>query len=283
MIFTEREGRLRIVHARPAEGRTEVNRPAQALGEAGRRPDGRRWLHPDYASNGWIYLGFSEPAALRAPPTTALIRGRMKAGALGRPAERCSVPPAGALLGRQHPLRPAVPVRSARAPVLLASATAAPGRRARPDQPRRQDRPRHGRRLASPTDNPFVGHARRRGHDPELRHRNPQGLAWHPGDRRAVGHRARPARRRRAERDREGQELRLAGRTYGINYDGTPMSDQTEARAWTARRSTGRRRSPSAASASTRATSSRAGRTTCSLTGLAGQQLRRLIVSGRTV
>ena len=61
-----------------------------------------------------------------------------------------------------------------------------------------------------PNDNPFVGRA---GALPEIwsyGHRNPQGLALERGHEHALGDGARPARRRRAQRHREGQELRLA-------------------------------------------------------------------------
>ncbi len=64
---------------------------------------------------------------------------------------------------------------------------------------------------SAPSDNPFVG---RDGAKPEIwsyGHRNEQGLAINPGERRALGNRARPARRRRGQRHRQGQELRLAG------------------------------------------------------------------------
>ena len=80
-----------------------------------------------------------------------------------------------------------------------------------------------------PPDNPFVGDP---GIDPEIfstGHRNPQGLAVDPDDGRDLRNRARAARRRRAESDSPGPQLRLAAITYGKNYDDT--SSRTNARA----------------------------------------------------
>ena len=50
-----------------------------------------------------------------------------------------------------------------------------------------------------------------------------------PGDRRVVVDRARPARGRRAQRDRKGRNYGWPTVTYGINYDGTPITDKTTA------------------------------------------------------
>jgi hypothetical protein len=62
-----------------------------------------------------------------------------------------------------------------------------------------------------PAGNPFAGRADAKPEIWSYGHRNPQSLAIHPDLRRALGNRARPARRRRGQFDRQGQELRLAG------------------------------------------------------------------------
>ena len=62
-----------------------------------------------------------------------------------------------------------------------------------------------------PPDNPFVGRARRKAGNLELRPPQFAGPGAASRDRQAVGARARAARRRRDQHHREGQELRLAG------------------------------------------------------------------------
>lgn len=83
-LVTERPGRLRIIGTdgtldpRPVEGTPEVVHHGQGgLMEVA--------VHPDYASNGWIYLGFSDGSweegddGKKRPQTiTAYVRGRIK-------------------------------------------------------------------------------------------------------------------------------------------------------------------------------------------------------------
>ena len=79
-----------------------------------------------------------------------------------------------------------------------------------------------------PEDNPFVD---RQGAIPSIwsyGHRNPQGLARHPADRRSLRRRARPPGRRRAQPGpAAGRNYGWPVITYGMNYDGTPITDLT--------------------------------------------------------
>ena len=89
----------------------------------------------------------------------------------------------------------------------------------RQEQDRAQNTMLHGGKVlrlnedgTAPPDNPFVGKA---GYLPEIYsvgHRSPQGLGRASRDRRALGERARPARRRRDQHRARRQELRLAAR-----------------------------------------------------------------------
>ena len=128
---------------------------------------------------------------------------------------------------------------------------------------------------------PLRGARGRAGHDLELRQPQPAGARVPPGDGRALGVRARPARRRRAQPDR-ARAATTAGRSSPTASTTTARRSATRPsrKAWRARSSSGRRRSPCAGSRSTPATASRAGRTTSSLGGLVGQQLRRLVIEG---
>ena len=93
-------------------------------------------------------------------------------------------------------------------------------------------------------------------------HRSPHALR--PGVRArrpAVGTRARPARRRRAEPDRARQELRLAARLVRASTTTACRSRvRTRGPIWPSRSSTGRRSSRRATSCSTTARCSRSGR-----------------------
>jgi glucose/arabinose dehydrogenase len=80
-LVTERPGRLRILEA---DGRLLPNAvtgtpKVQAHGQGGMMEVA---LHPDYAKNGWIYLGFSDgwmPEGEKRPKClTAIVRGRLK-------------------------------------------------------------------------------------------------------------------------------------------------------------------------------------------------------------
>ena len=83
-----------------------------------------------------------------------------------------------------------------------------------------------------PADNPFVGD-----HDgalPEIwsyGHRNPQGLDMDPVNGPVVGVGTRPARRRRDQPcQRRGENYGWPVITYGMNYNGTPITDETSPR-----------------------------------------------------
>ena len=111
----------------------------------------------------------------------------------------------------EHELRRPHRVRSRRLPLSHRRRAPGAGPRAEPEE--------HGGKVlrlrddgTAPPDNPFAG---KPGYLPEiytLGHRSPQGLALNPDDRRAVGERARPARRRRAQHPEAGRAT-TAGRS----------------------------------------------------------------------
>ncbi|AOS43849.1 Soluble aldose sugar dehydrogenase YliI precursor [Lacunisphaera limnophila] len=82
VLVTEKTGRLRVI-----EGGRLL--PQAIKGTPAVRDDGQGGLlevavHPDYATNGWIYLAYSDPAknaAGKEVSLTMLVRGRIKAGA----------------------------------------------------------------------------------------------------------------------------------------------------------------------------------------------------------
>jgi aldose sugar dehydrogenase len=223
LIVTERPGRLRILT------------PGQPLG-APIRDVPRVWvqqdgglldvaLHPDYVRNGWIYLGYSVEGAQERSMTT-IVRGRVRAGAWVDQ-QFIYEPPADVYrIGNDHY---GTRLLFDRAGHLFYSI----GDRGVPDDAQSLSLPagkvhRVMEDGSVPKDNPFVGHA---GADPTIwsfGNRNPQGLAFHP---------VRGELWESEHGPRGGDELNLIepGRnygwpvvTYGINYDGTPISDHTE-------------------------------------------------------
>lgn len=75
IILTERAGALRF-----AEG-GRLSEPVVGTPQVWARQDGGLFalaLHPDYATNGWIYLSFAEPGTEIASSMTKLIRGRVR-------------------------------------------------------------------------------------------------------------------------------------------------------------------------------------------------------------
>jgi glucose/arabinose dehydrogenase len=79
LLVSERAGRLRIVKDGVAQP------PLTGLPAIWVRQDGGLMdvaLHPDYAKNGWVYVAFSEPGGSAAgASTTRIIRGKIKDGA----------------------------------------------------------------------------------------------------------------------------------------------------------------------------------------------------------
>ncbi len=181
MLVTERPGRLRVVRdgmlmTDPISGVPEV----RAQGQGGLLDV---TLHPDFESNRLIYLSFSKPNEDGSESTTAVVRGRLEAGALhdveeifeasmwsrsrGHYGSRFAWRDDGTLfvsLGdRQQPPRDDLAAHGA------------------------QDRSTHTGTIIRinddgtvPSDNPFVG---QEGVEPEIwswGHRSPQGLLVHP-------------------------------------------------------------------------------------------------------
>jgi glucose/arabinose dehydrogenase len=230
-LVTEKCGRLRIIGAdgtlEPAavEGTPEVIE----FGQGGLLEVA---LHPDYARNGWIYLGFADGTRTKQPNgkdavlcITAVVRGRIKDH------RWCD---------QEWIYRPAPEFRSASGAHFGTRFVFDKGFiwfviGERGGKMEAQDLARPNGKIFRlhddgrvPADNPFV-------HTPgaipgiwSYGHRNPQGLAMDPRDGAIYSTEHGP---------RGGDELNLIlpGRnygwpviTYGMNYDGTPMVAITE-------------------------------------------------------
>ena len=225
-LVTERPGPLRIIrrdgtlHPEPVRGTP----PVIHRGQGGMMEVA---LHPEYAQNGWIYLGFS--AAPQSGPMgnrcmTAVIRGRIRDHAwvdqewIFRSDDRF-LTDAGVHFGTRFVFADGC--------ILFVVGERGGWHEA-------QDLARPNGKIfrlrddgAAPDDNPFVGGANAMSGIWSYGHRNPQGLALDPrqGDLYSTEH-----------GPRGGDELNLIRRgrnygwpviTHGMNYNGKPITDKT--------------------------------------------------------
>jgi aldose sugar dehydrogenase len=223
MLVTEKAGALRIVEQgkllpEPIKGLPAV----WAKGQGGLLDVG---VPPDYARSGWIYLSYSDPLN-DTTAMTAVIRGKLRDGALVEQQTLFKAPSelyvsdSNVHFGTRF-------VFDGRGHVFFSI-----GERGRGVQAQDLSRPngkihRINEDGSVPKDNPFVA---RKDAMPTIwtyGNRNPQGLAMRPGsnDLWEVEH-----------GPRGGDELNLltAGAnygwpviTYGMNYDGSPMAEAT--------------------------------------------------------
>jgi glucose/arabinose dehydrogenase len=223
IIVTERPGRLRILTpgqplAEPIRGvpRVWVQQDGGLLDVA---------LDPDYAKNGWIYLGYSVQGDGRVSMTT-IVRGRVRDSAWVDQ-EFVYKPPADVyrkgndhygtriVFDREGHLFYSIGDRGVQDEAQSLSLPAGKIHRVMPDG-------------GVPKDNPFVGKA---GADATIwsyGNRNPQGLAFHPvtGELWASEHGPRGG--DELNWIQPGHNYGWPVATHGINYDGTPVSDKTE-------------------------------------------------------
>lgn len=81
MLFTEKSGQLRVIERGVL--RPEPIRGTPAVRDAGQGGLLEVAVHPRYAENGWIYLAYSDPAMRHGEPVslTTLARGKIRDGA----------------------------------------------------------------------------------------------------------------------------------------------------------------------------------------------------------
>jgi glucose/arabinose dehydrogenase len=222
MLVSERPGRLRVV---PPGG--PIGAPVVGLPRVWEVQDGGLFdvaLHPDYARNGWIYLAYSEPGP-RESSMTAVVRGRIRDSAwvdqqfLFEPRPEAFGPK-----NEHYGLRFVFDRRGH----LFYSI----GDRGEPADAQRLTSPagKIHRVLddgSVPNDNPYVGRADALPTIWSHGHRNPQGLALDPvtGELWASEHGPRGG----DELNRIGPGLNYGWPlvTFGINYDGTSISELT--------------------------------------------------------
>jgi glucose/arabinose dehydrogenase len=225
MLITEKGGTLRVADAKGTLAPEPIqNVPAVwAKGQGGLLDVA---VHPDHAKNGWIYISYSDPGESDSA-MTAVIRAKLQGHALTDVQQLFKAPAATYRTGNVH--FGSRFVFDGKGHVFFSI-----GERGR--GPDAQDLARPNGKVhrinedgSIPSDNPFVNQADAITSIWSYGHRNPQGLAQHPvtGALYAIEH-----------GPRGGDELNLVEKgknygwpviTYGMNYDGTPMTDKTAA------------------------------------------------------
>jgi glucose/arabinose dehydrogenase len=222
MLVTEKVGQLRVLQngtlSEPITGVPEVWSKGQG-GLLDVAP------HPDYASNGWIYLSFSDPGEGDSA-MTKVVRGKLRDGAFVDQQVLFEAPAATYRTGNVH--------FGSRFVFDNGYLFFSIGERGQMQDAQDLSRP-NGKvhRIHDdgrvPTDNPFVGRDNALPTIWSYGHRNPQGLAKHPVTGALYDAEHGP---------RGGDELNLVEKgknygwpviTYGMNYNGTPMTDKTAA------------------------------------------------------
>ena len=163
-------------------------------------------VHPDYATNGSIYLSYRDPATRRVGDDRD--RPRQAQGRRVRRQQTIYKAPPNSIGPAGITSAPASSSTTATCSSRSANAASRTTRRTLSRPNGKVHRVYDDGRV--PEDNPFVGKAGALATIWSYGHRNPQGLAHGSGHRPALRRRARPARRRRAEPRAEGPQLRLA-------------------------------------------------------------------------
>jgi len=226
MLITERGGSLRLLQA---NGRLHPD-PITGVPKVATKGQGGLLdvaLHPDFATNGWIYLSYSSPAARGEPgngANTALMRARIKDHKLTDHQLLFKALP-NYRAGRHYGSRITFDDKNH---VYLSV-----GDRGGRDEVQSLTNYR-GKifRLHDdgkiPTNNPFVNTV---GAAPETwswGHRNPQGMETHPVTGDIWAHEHGPKGGDELNRIIAGQNYGWPTLTYGVNYSGTTITNETQ-------------------------------------------------------
>lgn len=221
MLITEKSGE--IIHFKDGAKTSIDNVPEVYFRGQGGLLDIE--LHPDYPSNGWIYLSYSSPEGEEKGGNTAIIRAKLENNSLTNKELLYKATP-NTTKGHHYGSR----LEFDNEGYLYFSIG---DRGARDENP--QDIRRNGGKIYRihddgriPEDNPFVGTEGAVEAAFTYGNRNPQGMAKNPATGAIWIHEHGP---------RGGDEINIVKKgvnygwpviTYGINYSGTPITDITE-------------------------------------------------------
>jgi len=220
ILVTERAGEIRIIKDGKLEAEKIGNVPAVFANGQGGLMDIK--LHPDYATNGWIYFSFSKPG--EGGGGTVIARAKLEGNNLTGIEELFTALPlsgSGAHFGSRI-------VFDGKGYIFFTSGE-------RGTKPNAQDLTNHlGKVLRLhedgkvPTDNPFVTTP---GAMPEIwsyGHRNPQGLVYVKATETLWDVEHGPMGGDELNKVEKGKNYGWPVITYGMNYDSTAITDITE-------------------------------------------------------
>jgi len=222
MLATEKKGEL--IHFKDGKKILVKNVPeVYARGQGGLLD---LELHPDYAKNGWIYISYSSTEGEGEGGNTAIIRAKLKNGALSDIQKLYKAGP-NTTKGQHFGSR----IEFDNAGYLYFSI----GERGNHQQ-NPQDIARDGGKIYRlyddgrvPEDNPFVGTANAKTAIYSYGHRNPQGMLRHYKTGQIWVHEHGPMGGDEINIVQKGKNYGWPAVTYGIDYDGTVISDKTSA------------------------------------------------------
>ena len=226
LLITERDGGLRLLQANGTLHPTPISGlPDIAVGGQGGLLDVA--IHPDYATNGWVYLSYSSPKASKEPgkgSNTALLRARIQNHQL---IDQQLVFKALPNYRGGHHFGSRIAFDTDNHVFLSIG-----DRGGRDDNQSLSNYRGKIVRLHDdgriPADNPFVN---TKNAAPEVwswGHRNPQGMARHPDTGEIWSHEHGPRGGDELNRILSGQNYGWPTITFGINYSGTKITDETE-------------------------------------------------------
>ncbi len=220
ILVTERAGEIRIVKDGKLLPEKIGNVPAVFANGQGGLMDIK--LHPDYATNGWIYLTYAKPG--EGGGGTVIARAKLEGNNLTSLEELFSAQPlseSGAHFGSRV-------VFDGKGYIFFTSGE-------RGTKPNAQDLTNHlGKVLRLhedgkvPTDNPFVNTPDAKPEIWSYGHRNPQGLVYDKATETLWDVEHGPMGGDELNRVEKGKNYGWPVITYGMNYDSTVISDITE-------------------------------------------------------
>lgn len=222
MLATEKKGEL--IHFKDGKKILVKNLPEVYARSQGGLLDLE--LHPDYAKNGWIYISYSSTEGEGEGGNTAIIRAKLKDGALSDIQKLYKAGP-NTTKGQHFGSR----IEFDNAGYLYFSI----GERGNHQQ-NPQDITRDGGKIYRlyddgrvPEDNPFVGTTNAKTAIYSYGHRNPQGMLRHYKTGQIWVHEHGPMGGDEINIVQKGKNYGWPAVTYGIDYDGTVISDKTSA------------------------------------------------------
>lgn len=219
MLVTERSGKILIVKDDQLQPEQIENVPEVAATGQGGLLDIQ--LHPDYKSNGWIYLSYSKPGD--GGSATTIARAKLNGNTLTDVTELFTAQPyvnSGLHFGSRIAF-------DEKGYIFFSCGE-------RGTMENAQNLGNHLGKIIRlhddgrvPTDNPFVNTA---GAKPEIwsyGHRNPQGLVYDKVTETLWDHEHGPKGGDELNKVEKGKNYGWPKITYGINYDGKPITDKT--------------------------------------------------------